>query len=331
MADDLYCNLPPPIFRPLSNTPSSPSSTTARGASVTTTNIMSVYNDRHAGCIHGDCVVAMADGTHKKVKHIKKGDLVFTSLSHTQSQSQHSSLTRQINSNKDMSNTIDTSCIGEIECVVAYEINSEFKCTNPTNTTGTATFSAKTNETTTITLAYFHTGLIITPWHPVRYSSSSSSSTHSKWMFPQDVAHTVKSTSCEKVYNFVVKKYCQPPPHQQPSYNINTNTLASSIVVNGIECITLGHGIVNDVVAAHRFFGTELVIQALRRCNGWKEGYITLKSGAFVRKQHSYNDDIYDKKLWNDCSNTRAIKIKTNSDENICDDNTVVGINSNFS
>ena len=280
---------------------------------------MSVYNDRNAGCIHGDCLVAMADGTHKKVKDIRKGDRVLTSLSHSHSSSHV--------------------CIGEIECVVEYEVNSPWIKDNMNHS------DRKYNNTAcaSITLAYFDTGLIITPWHPVRYSPTCHHNndwsnnrfkpppSSGKWMFPQHIAHTLKSTACDKVYNFVVKKYCHDDTISISSTSQCNNTinLASSIIVNDIECITLGHGIVDDVVAAHGFFGTDLVMKALSLCKGWKNGYVKLKSGAFVRKQSCCQS--------NDCSKERTAD-QVNSDENICANNIIfsflsgkIFINSNTS
>jgi hypothetical protein len=37
---------------------------------------MANYYDVDGGCIYGECEVKMADGTTKKVKELKKGDIV---------------------------------------------------------------------------------------------------------------------------------------------------------------------------------------------------------------------------------------------------------------
>lgn len=40
---------------------------------------MQVYNNACGGCIYGECQVLMADGSLKKVKDIKKDDLIMSS------------------------------------------------------------------------------------------------------------------------------------------------------------------------------------------------------------------------------------------------------------
>merc|ERR1719181_869749 len=45
----------------------------------------------------------------------------------------------------------------------------------------------------------------------------------------------------------------------------------------------LGHGIRNDSVAFHPFYGTERVVDALKDCYGFSEGRVDLLDGAYVR------------------------------------------------
>ena len=73
-------------------------------------------------------------------------------------------------------------------------------------------------------------GLLITPWHPVQLSGSDS------WCFPADI------TAAELVF---VKNV----------YNIVLDT-QHSVVVDGVACVTLAHGVIHDAVLAHAFFGT---------------------------------------------------------------------------
>ena len=53
--------------------------------------------------------------------------------------------------------------------------------------------------------------------------------------------------------------------------------------VGGTAVIGLGHGIRNDSVASHPFFGTVRVIDALKDCPGFSEGRVDLLDGAYVR------------------------------------------------
>jgi hypothetical protein len=92
-------------------------------------------------------------------------------------------------------------------------------------------------------------GLVITPWHPVLYQN--------KWRFPCHIGEAWKSSSSSfDVYNFVLEK-------------------GHIMTVNGIDCVTLGHGFTEDVVK-HQYFGTEEVIMDLKSMPGWETGFINL-------------------------------------------------------
>lgn len=55
------------------------------------------------------------------------------------------------------------------------------------------------------------------------------------------------------------------------------------VEVNGIACVTLGHGFTEKNVQ-HSYFGTRAIINDLKSCgSGWKVGYIQLKSDDFER------------------------------------------------
>ena len=53
--------------------------------------------------------------------------------------------------------------------------------------------------------------------------------------------------------------------------------------VGGTAVIGLGHGITDDSVAAHPFYGTERVVDALKDCYGFSEGRVDLLDGAYIR------------------------------------------------
>ena len=98
-------------------------------------------------------------------------------------------------------------------------------------------------------------GLTLTPWHPVYYRG--------QWMFPADITPP-RLTKCEYIYSFV--------------------GTGDSVVIDGIPAVTLGHGIENDPVAAHPFFGSKDAIKRnLSQMKGWSSGQICVRAGALMR------------------------------------------------
>jgi len=105
--------------------------------------------------------------------------------------------------------------------------------------------------------------LQVTPWHPIKINS--------KWCFPNTLVeegHGTKTVmECEAVFSFMLEK-----KH-------------SSMMINGVECITLGQGIENDCVAFHPFYGTDLVRQNVQRLKGYASGgLVELKGGTCVQR-----------------------------------------------
>lgn len=103
--------------------------------------------------------------------------------------------------------------------------------------------------------------LLITPWHPIKLEGSQ------KWIFPDNVGHT-ENRLISTVYNFVLDKH-------------------HTVIVEDYHCITLGHGICDDPVAAHDYFGTEKVIDDLKKQKGWNVGRPTYLNHTAVRCQKS--------------------------------------------
>ncbi len=60
-----------------------------------------------------------------------------------------------------------------------------------------------------------------------------------------------------------------------------------SFVVNGMECISLAHGIANDRVAEHEFYGSEKVVKSLQSLVGiesyLKTGLVTMNNSQVIR------------------------------------------------
>ena len=71
---------------------------------------------------------------------------------------------------------------------------------------------------------------VVTPWHPVLFAG--------EWRFPC----SIRSPS---------------PSHMDCVYNVVLST-GHVIVINGLQFITLGHGVDDHPVLAHAFFGTQV-------------------------------------------------------------------------
>ncbi|KAG8922543.1 hypothetical protein FRC00_007316 [Tulasnella sp. 408] len=88
--------------------------------------------------------------------------------------------------------------------------------------------------------------LWITPWHPVRLEGAS------EWEFPVNIA-TPQGRPCAAVYSLILEK--------------NSNPEAHGVYVEGVCCVTLGHGITAEAsrdLRSHPFFSDyEAVMEAL--------------------------------------------------------------------
>jgi hypothetical protein len=96
--------------------------------------------------------------------------------------------------------------------------------------------------------------LLITEWHPVRING--------KWYFPKEYpAGKFDKYKCEYVYDFVLDH-------------------GHIVIINGIECVTLGHNFEEDIVK-HSYFGSQNVIRDLEKMPGWNEGQIYIQKSHF--------------------------------------------------
>jgi len=95
----------------------------------------------------------------------------------------------------------------------------------------------------------------ITPFHPVYFENK-------EWIFPNDSTIFEKEYYDGYVYDFVLDKH-------------------HVIKLNGINAVTLGHNFVGPVVE-HDYFGNK-IINDLKKCNGWDNGYIELENWEFIR------------------------------------------------
>ena len=201
--DDIFLALPPPKQSIVQHN---------NGGHQPVVKSMAQFYNAQGGCIAGDCIVLMADGSLKLIKDLRKGDEIMGSQGQAV----------------------------KITCVV--------------------TTICKDNKAQ---LVKFDNGLKITAWHPIRLNG--------KFFFPctaeEEVPFEYEFFECEAVYNFVLE-----------SDHLMT--------VNGVECVTLGHGFQEDVVR-HEYYGTSAIIDDLKRMEGWEEGFVVLNSGDMKRDEKS--------------------------------------------
>jgi len=88
--------------------------------------------------------------------------------------------------------------------------------------------------------------LQLTEWHPLLDERG-------VWRFPVMVGERVYRR-CSHVYNLV----------------LDTDHV---VLINGIGCVTLGHGFEGDVVG-HAYYGTAAVIDDLQKLPGWADGRV---------------------------------------------------------
>jgi hypothetical protein len=111
--------------------------------------------------------------------------------------------------------------------------------------------------------------MLITPYHPIfahcpnatNPAAPNKAAPGKQWVFPADVAVPEK-VNIDHVYNTVLSGH----------HGVMT--------ISGQDVITLGHGIVDDPVLRHPFFGTSAVIDHLATHPGWKEGYVRIERYA---------------------------------------------------
>jgi Mg-chelatase subunit ChlD len=99
--------------------------------------------------------------------------------------------------------------------------------------------------------------LNITPYHPVILPGSS------EWVYPKDMGK-VDMIRCSKMYTFVISN-------------------RKSIIVDDYVFATYGHGLSDNSVIQHDFFGTDLVVNDLKNFVGYRSGKVYLTNNMFIR------------------------------------------------
>merc|ERR1712164_54747 len=193
-ADAVFSKLPPP----------KPS---RKGCGVTSGAAMArAYNYRGNGCVAGDALAQLFDGTSKPVADVVKGDILVDAL---------------------------TSRPATVRCVVRTRV------LEPT--------------------LYSVGDVRATAWHPCMAPGGD------RWSFPAEISTGVDS-DVAYVYSFLFE-----------------GEATGYLSVGGTAVIGLGHGITNDSVASHPFFGTKRIVDALKECPGFSAGRVDLLDGAYVR------------------------------------------------
>ncbi|KAI9008506.1 hint-domain-containing protein [Hyaloraphidium curvatum] len=139
-------------------------------------------------------------------------------------------------------------------------------------------------------LSRLPSGLLVTPWHPVRDDSG-------EWRFPVELAEP-RWRPVEAVYSFVLG-----PPVAETS--IPVEGYEPIMVIAGVSCITLGHQLrdpkgaklprtvrstvcgTHEVknVAWHPYFATDKVVDDLRTMPGWERGLVEFDEGCMLRAE----------------------------------------------
>ena len=102
--------------------------------------------------------------------------------------------------------------------------------------------------------------LNITPYHPVIKPGSKN------WIYPKDIGET-KMIKCSEMYTFVVNN-------------------RKSIIVEDYVFATYGHGLSDNSVIQHDFFGTDLVVNDLKNFMNYKFGKVYLTDNMFKRNDN---------------------------------------------
>jgi len=108
----------------------------------------------------------------------------------------------------------------------------------------------------TTPIVTFKDGLKITPWHPVVYKG--------EWQFPNNIGKAVvRNEACGAVYSVLLDQ-------------------GYTMLVNNVWCISLGHTITSGILN-HPYFGSSIIIEDLKKLQGWDNGNITIDNSYVVR------------------------------------------------
>jgi hypothetical protein len=101
----------------------------------------------------------------------------------------------------------------------------------------------------------FPQGLLITPWHPIRTTANTCCP---EWQFPCYAYGKLELIHMDYFYDFVVEGQAQ------------------YATISGWEVAMLGHGMTDNEVISHPYYGTEAVLEVLKDKDGWEKGFVEL-------------------------------------------------------
>mmetsp|Transcript_4610 Transcript_4610/g.5330 ORF Transcript_4610/g.5330 Transcript_4610/m.5330 type:complete len:867 (+) Transcript_4610:69-2669(+) len=205
-----------------------------------------LYNNRNAACVHGKTLVTVKTRISPE---IHEGNDVSMSLP-------NSSLTKISNipicyiQKGDLVLTADGT-YAKVNCLVETVVDNQY-------------FESP--------FELIQVGqLCVTPYHPVKLSQQSG------WQFPIQILNS--------------KWMASNDDHYAPAYSVYNLILESgqrhkAVLMDGIESITLGHGITNNSTLKHSYFGTDEIIsdlEIIQAGSGGKAGHIVIKESYIKR------------------------------------------------
>lgn len=101
---------------------------------------------------------------------------------------------------------------------------------------------------------------LFSPYHPVKVNVDGQKS----WVFPVDVDEPQK-VEIDYWYNMIID-------HEN-----------SPVVIGGVETVTFGHNMKNDV-CYHPYYGTKKVVNALKKYDQFKNGFIEFKDPPVAKR-----------------------------------------------
>jgi hypothetical protein len=119
------------------------------------------------------------------------------------------------------------------------------------------------NDNLCVQMVKLSDGLVVTYWHPVWDEAAW------QWAFPCQLPEAVFETvPCTAVYSLGI-------------WDLQSDDWAPSMMIGGWNVATLAHGIQDDEVATHSFFGTTRVIETLQTSSSWP--YVRMRHDCVIR------------------------------------------------
>ena len=103
--------------------------------------------------------------------------------------------------------------------------------------------------------------LSITPYHPIKINN--------EWIFPINIFESSNNIEYTTLYNFIL--------------DTKSRRKSSGMIIGGVECATLGHGIKDTDIISHPFFGTDNIINNLKKSKTYNLGWVIITSENIIR------------------------------------------------